>query len=151
MWIRVKSKNLPIEFSCKEKQFKKYFKYKSKISLTDISTKTAPSCLIIIKEGDFNNKEIISFIKIVKPEIKKGGKKAAASLLMRVDNILTKKPKDTRMGRGKGAPSDKTHHGLAGAPLLTLHKITDSFSYNLLKKVHHKVKIKNNILHLKKW
>lgn len=118
--ILLRSKQVPLEFSSNPKKFKKYHKIKFINFISSTSVKRKGASLLINKHVNLSFKQLLVFLKILKPELKKI-RGSRVQLPLKLDTILTKKPKDIRMGRGKGAPSEKVFTLKSGSSLFTLY------------------------------
>lgn len=128
------SKKVPLEFQVKQKKFKKYHKIKIKNSIQSYSCLNNYDTLFCSKNSiNLTIKQLTTVLKIVKPEMKEASKKTRLKLYTKVDTILTHKPKDIRMGRGKGVPIDRVAFIKNGQMLFKLkgaRKSTTSKIYN---------------------
>ncbi len=120
----LKSKQIPLEFQSDPKKFKKYHKIKYVNACPDTSLKVGGLSLLINKHLTLTPKQLLVILKLLKPGLKRSARAARINLPIKVDTILTKKPKDIRMGRGKGAPSEKVFLLKAGKSLFTLYGLS---------------------------
>jgi large subunit ribosomal protein L16 len=116
----LKSKQISLEFQANPKKFKKYHKIKYVNNCKDTSVKFKGISIILHKHRFLTPKQLLIILKLIKPELKRTGKTGRVHLPLKVDTILTKKPKDIRMGRGKGAPSEKVFAFKGGQNLFTI-------------------------------
>lgn len=130
----------------KEKKFKKYHKIKknglkfSKIHLNknnfekNYSLKSNENGLITTKE--LNSINIILKKKLKKKEFK---------LKILLDFITTKKPIETRMGKGKGPLDEKVCWVNKGQTILTFSNINFKNKINILKSIKKKINLSTSI------
>lgn len=120
----LRSKQIPLEFSSDPQKFKKYHKIKFKTTISSLTVKNLGISLLLHKHTNLTFKQLLVFLKLLKPDLKKirGGR---VDLPLKLDTVLTKKPKDIRMGRGKGAPSEKVFVLKAGRSLFTLYGMSN--------------------------
>lgn len=120
------SKKTPLEFNSNPSKFKKF--HKIKIKKTQKTQKISQKSYILVSPNIkyMPVKQLLSVLKLVKPALKKiGSRKARLKIDMWPNTILTKKPKDIRMGRGKGAPTDRV--AIAGATSILSISRSDYF------------------------
>lgn len=117
----LKSKQLALEFQANSKKFKKYHKIKYKVVTTSILVKNNFGLSLFSKKHlNLNTKQLLTILKIIKPELK-SFLMSRINLNFKLDTIITRKPKDIRMGRGKGSPVEKVFSYKAGDVLFTLY------------------------------
>jgi ribosomal protein L16/L10AE len=119
----LRSKQVPLEFSSDPKKFKKYHKIKFINTVTDVTVHQQGIMFLLNKHANLTPKQLLTFLKLLKPELKKV-RGARVHLDIKLDTVLTKKPKDIRMGRGKGAPSEKVSVLKAGSNLFTIYGVS---------------------------
>jgi len=119
--LLIKSKQIRLEFSSEPNKFKKYHKIKYSNSITSTSVKLGGISFIFSRHKQLNTKQLLVVLKIIKPMLKNVSSSGRIYLPIKVDTIITKKPKDIRMGRGKGAPHEKVFSARAGSPLFKLY------------------------------
>jgi ribosomal protein L16/L10AE len=139
--ILLKSKQIPLEFQVNPKKFKKYHKIKDKVSnVTTTTKKEVGYAFILNKHTNLNLKQILVILKLLKPALK-SFRSSRISLNAKIDTILTKKPKDIRMGRGKGAPAERVCSMRAGKPFFSLYGISSSEANKVMSLCKSKLKI----------
>lgn len=114
--LLIRSKQIPVEFQGEPKKFKKYFKTKFKSIISSQDVKLGGCSFSAARQRSFTLKQLLAVLQQVKPELKKSNRTGRAKLNIHFDTIITKKPKDIRMGRGKGAPTEKVFVLRGGAP-----------------------------------
>lgn len=149
------TKQVPLEFQVEQKKFKKYHKIKHKNIFSSVSSRSGGFSLVINEHLYIQPKRLLTILKVVKPgmksikRLKRRGKKKKRCLIefeANMDTILTKKPKDIRMGRGKGAPSDKVNAYKFGKPIFTVYNLSSKQAFKLLSSARRKFSSKNNII-----
>lgn len=119
-------------FESKSKKFKKYFKIKfkkpcfkqfDKLYYGEYGLKALESCYLKIEH-------INAAIKTIKRIIKK---KNILHVSIFPDFPLTQKPKDVRMGRGKGNPAFKVYPLRAGKILFEIKNVSKSLCLRALR------------------
>jgi ribosomal protein L16/L10AE len=119
----LKSKQLPLEFQSNPKKFKKYHKTKYKVLNKKYSTLNNKAALFSIsRHTSLTLKQILVILKLLKPDLK-NFRSSRVDFKVKFDTILTKKPKDIRMGRGKGAPSERVFTLQGGKYVFGLYKL----------------------------
>src|SRR5688500_18898945 len=116
----LRSKQVPLEFHADPRKFKKYHKIKYAQSKIYTSTQVGGTSLIVNENKAFTSKQLLVLLKLLKPLLKTV-KSSRVKLSIKLDDVLTKKPKDIRMGRGKGAPTDRVFNLKSGCDLFTLY------------------------------
>lgn len=128
----LKSKQIPLEFQTNPKKFKKYHKIKYKVLKTNSSTLSDKgSTFKTTKHAFFSLKQIVTILKLLKPNLK-SFRLSRIKFKVKFDTILTKKPKDIRMGRGKGAPSERVFNSQGGKTIFSLYGLPLSESKRVL-------------------
>jgi large subunit ribosomal protein L16 len=119
-------------FECKNKKFKKYFrvKYKKnnfkqydKLCFGEYGLKALEDCYLKIDQ-------INSVVKSIRRTVRKKNK-----LFVNIfpDYVITQKPRDVRMGRGKGNPSFKIYPLKAGKVILEIRATPINIALRALK------------------
>ena len=120
------SKQVPLEFQTKPKKFKKYHKIKLKNSSTSLPANKDGFVFCGLDKAYLTVKQMLVILKILKPQMKKIGRSCLVSIKPVLDNLLTKKPKDIRMGRGKGLATERVAIYKAGSPIFKLLGLTET-------------------------
>lgn len=119
-------------FESKNKKFRKYFKIKNKknnnkqydkLYYGNYGLKAIDNCYLEINQ-------INAAIKTIKRIVKK---KNTLHISIFPDVTLTRKPKDVRMGRGKGNPAFKIYPLKAGKILFELKNVPEHICLRALK------------------
>lgn len=103
----LRSRQVTFDFQAEPKKFKKYHKIKYKTTKMAISSKIGGLTSMFTKHACLFTQQVLSILKFLKPAMKEHGYSRILLPLMRLDTTVTKKPKDIRMGRGKGVPSER--------------------------------------------
>lgn len=122
--ILLKSKQVPLEFQSNPKKFKKFFRIKYKSILPYQSVRCGGQAFATKCQHYFTLKQLLVILKLLKPELKTVNRTGRVALNLNFDTTLTCKPKDIRMGRGKGAPSEKVAVLRGGANVAQLYGIS---------------------------
>lgn len=148
------TKQVPLEFQVEQKKFKKYHKIKYKNIKPYISRQSGGFSLSSQSHLYIYLKKMLAILKTIKPAMKSiknyryNGKKRKCLLEFEpnMDSILTKKPKDIRMGRGKGVPSDKVNTYKMGVPLFTLYNLSSEQAAYILASCSKKFSSKSKVI-----
>lgn len=140
------SKKVPLEFQVNQKKFKKYHKIKIKNSLSSCSVQDRGALFCSSATTNLSIKQLVAVLKIVKPEMKISSKKSRLTLYTKVDTILTHKPKDIRMGRGKGVPIERVAFIQNGQPVFKLRGIKKIDAFSIYKKCIPKFSVKSKFI-----
>jgi large subunit ribosomal protein L16 len=87
-------------------------------------------------------KHLKLILKFLKKKLKPYGKRTNIKLRTYPDIIITKKPKDIRMGRGKGNPIYKESHIKGGNVIVEISGVLNYIAYSILTKCSYKLKVK---------
>jgi large subunit ribosomal protein L16 len=109
-------------------KFKKYFKIKHFGVITNQSPIRGKIAIQAIESGNFTNNQLEASIKAVKRIVKKKNFIVVRSTPFR---FLTRKPKDVRMGRGKGNQAFKIYPVKVGSIII---EFKDNYP-NLLRSI----------------
>jgi ribosomal protein L16/L10AE len=139
--IFLKSKQIPLEFQSEPKRFKKYHKIKYKAPYLSSPSGLGGLSVVTKKHHYFTLKQLLVVLKLLKPELKKMNRTARAQLLLHLDTVITKKPKDIRMGRGKGAPFEKVFVLQAGKSLFTIYGLSEAKAQLFSDLILHKMAV----------
>lgn len=120
----LKSKQINLEFQANPKKYKKYYKIKYNIINSAVSSKFGGTGLHFTAHMSMSPAQILVLLKLLKPKLKDAPRSRVALPILKVDTVVTKKPKDIRMGRGKGVPSEKKYVTNAGSPAFFCYKLT---------------------------
>lgn len=142
----LKSKQVPIEFPVEPKKFKKYHKIHYKVLKLLSSAKTGGAELVFTKQTVFNFKQLLVILKLLKPTLKLMNKTARVRLIISLDTIITKKAKDIRMGRGKGAPAGRVFSLSGGKALLSLYGLQPHLCKKFLSECNSKLSTSATII-----
>lgn len=129
--LLLKSKQVPLEFHSEPKLFKKYHKIKYKNMNSSHSVQRGGSSLLFSASSVLTSKQLLVVLKLIKPILKDCG--GRVHLPINVDTPLTRKPKDIRMGRGKGPVFDKVFLAKCGSTYFNLYKIKNREAAHLLR------------------
>lgn len=128
----IKSKQIPLEFQSNPKKFKKYHKIKYKVAIRDTTLSDSRGFnYIFTKHTNLDLKQALVILKLLKPYLK-DFRRSRLNLNFKLDTILTKKPKDIRMGRGKGAPSERVFTSHAGNTFFSLYGLSTRHAVKLM-------------------
>ena len=136
-----------MEFYSKDKKFKKYHKLKYKVYNRYPELLQGNFGLQILKTTKVRVEHLSVCIKILKKLLKNISKKAKFLLKIYPDFSVTKKPKDIRMGRGKGLNSYKIYNLKAGTILFEIIGLNTKNSKKILTVCATKLPNKTNILY----
>lgn len=145
------SKKVPLEFQVKPKKFKKYHKIKIKNSFNNYTSKKRDLIFSASNTCVANGKQLVAVLKIVKPEMKISSKRSRLKLYTKVDTILTQKPKDIRMGRGKGVPIDRVALIQNGHTIFKLKGVSSFDTLKIYEKCSPKFVTKIKYINTKQW
>jgi large subunit ribosomal protein L16 len=118
-----------MKFLSKNKKFKKYFKIKQKLITRYPKLEFGIYGLQILKQANLKIEHLEVCLKILKKYLKPYSKLNVLRWRCFPDNIVTKKPKDIRMGRGKGLVVYKHSCLRAGSLLFELSHIPEKLAY----------------------
>lgn len=143
-------KKLKLGFSFKEKKFKRYHlilespaKNKQIISLESLRNMSFFS-IQAMKTCYMTERQIISFLKLLKKELRVLSPKVKVRSFLVPYFTCTRKPKDIRMGRGKGVPTLRVFPVVKGSTLFEVKNILNLdliILNNLFKKLPIPVKL----------
>jgi large subunit ribosomal protein L16 len=121
------SKQVPLEFQTKPKKYKKAHKIKPKSSFSSVSCNNYSGLHVFcgLDTAYLTVKQMQAVLKIIKPQMKRIGKRCKVMITPIMDTILTKKPKDIRMGRGKGLPTERVGVYRGGHVVFGLSGLTE--------------------------
>ena len=149
-----------VNFLSNEKKFKKYHKNYYKTFKRYRQLTQGYIGIKIMKFFQFRLEHLKLIIKLIKNPLKKINKNVKIYIYIYPDFWITKKPKDVRMGRGKGIYWKKVYNAKAGAVIMEIKSIKNANSIeilNLLKKKFSKLisfeykKLNTNLLTIKQY
>ena len=118
-----------MKFLSKNKKYKKYFKVKHKLIVRYPKLQFGIYGLQILKQVNLKIEHLEVCLKILKKYLKSYNKLNILRWRCFPDSIVTKKPKDIRMGRGKGLVIYKHSPLKAGSLLFELSYIPEKLAY----------------------
>ena len=117
----------------KNKKFKKYFKIKPKKIIRYPKLQFGKYALQILQSVNIKIEHLEICLKILKKYLKSYNKLKVLRWRCFPDTIVTKKPKDIRMGRGKGLVVYKHSPLKAGSLFFELLNIPEKLAYFIIK------------------
>lgn len=147
----LKSKQVPIEFQSKQKKYKKYHKLKPKTSVVSLTTRERGNFYCTSTVADATVKQLVAVLKLIKPKMKTFSRKSRLRFYPVVDVMLTRKPKDIRMGRGKGVPTEKVAVLKSGSPIFKLKGLKSKHSNSVYDTCLPKAFVRSSKINTSKW
>lgn len=154
MKLKKKKKHILTFFKSNQKKFKFYFKprlffnnYKNQIN--NFIVKPFKYSLISLNSIYLDINPILACIKLIKAFLKQFllDKFTTLFILIFPDFQLTNKPREVRMGRGKGAPGKKVVLLKRNTLIFSLETIDKFFSYYIFKQCAVRLPIKTKIIY----
>lgn len=138
-----------MDFISKNKKFKKYFKIKQKN--INRFPKLNKNCfgLQVLKYTSLKVEHLNICLKILKKNLKLYNKIVKITFKLFPDTVVTKKPKDIRMGRGKGIAIYKINPIKAGSLIFELSNISEKIAKNAILACSKKISVPSKFIKTK--
>lgn len=146
--MKIVSKQVKIEYNdVYQTKFKKYHKIKYKSSINFVTT--SKNFTFVSKNLLYMPvKQFATVLKIIKPSMKKVSRVCTLNIYAYPTVMLTKKPKDIRMGRGKGAATEKVAV-IGNKELFSLQNLNDKEATKIFDKCTPKIFKSKQVKHEK--
>lgn len=131
-----------MEFFSDVKKYKKYFKIKYKVILRyPVLSSSSSFGFLILKSFNMTINQFKICWKTIKRYIKKKNKEIKIRFRVFPDKIITKKPREIRMGRGKGLVFGRIAPVKAGTIILEFSNLSERQAFFLFNKCVKKIPV----------